>query len=146
MESGRGAQVIVRGHAAAPYHNDIRGAVERKLAPQGFQVNALGVATRGSQLAEALSHVEYMLHLVLPKGIITTAHVRICVFVVLFTPLGLYRATYRRFDKADAHSPVLRLVGCPKLSANKVEHISATRSNESPVQYKQICRQRAIVK
>ena len=32
-------QVIVRGHAAAGYHNDILQAMGRKLEPAGFQVH-----------------------------------------------------------------------------------------------------------
>jgi recombinational DNA repair ATPase RecF len=33
-------QVIVRGHAAAGYHNDILQAISRKLEPAGFKVHS----------------------------------------------------------------------------------------------------------
>lgn len=46
--AGGNVQVVVRGHPSAPYHDDIRRAVQRKLEPQGFQANLFPPFTLGS--------------------------------------------------------------------------------------------------
>jgi hypothetical protein len=55
------AQVVVRGHAAAGYHNDILQVVSRKLEPAGFQAITRLLDERAIDVAAAHCTVPHLI-------------------------------------------------------------------------------------
>lgn len=61
-------QVIVRGHPAAGYHNDILQATSRKLQPAGFQVKRVSSGCGACSNREALQRCQQSLDAGLRRG------------------------------------------------------------------------------